>query len=67
MDPQVFPWGSYCAGFAAIWARLLRYLKGTAERPWSGFPQKRITAFSPPPSVFAPSVGFLGDRVTGRE
>ena len=23
MDPQISPWGGYCVGFGAIWARLL--------------------------------------------
>jgi len=41
MDSQIFPWGGYCAGSAAIWARLFGYLKGTAERPWPGFPTKK--------------------------
>jgi len=29
MDPQIFPWGGYCVGLGAIWARLLGYLTGT--------------------------------------
>ena len=67
MDPQISPWGGYCVEFGAIWARLLGQLKGTAGRPWPGFPTKKITAFSPPSSLVAPSSVFLGDRVTGRE
>jgi len=54
-------------GFGAIWARLLGKLKGTAGRPWPGFPTRNITAFSPPSSRFAPSGILLGDRVTGKE
>jgi len=23
MDPEISPWGGYCVGFGAIWARLL--------------------------------------------
>jgi len=23
MDPQISPWGGYCVGFGATWARLL--------------------------------------------
>ena len=41
MDPQISPWGGYCVGFGAIWARLLGELKGTAGRPWPGFPTKK--------------------------
>ena len=54
-------------GLGAIWTRLLGQLKGAAGRPWLGFPTKKITAFSPPSSLIAPSGGFLGARVTGRE
>ena len=41
MDPQISPWGGYCVGFGAIWAGLLGLLKGTAGRPWPGFPTKK--------------------------
>jgi len=67
MDAQISPGGGYCVGFGAIWARLVGLLKGTAGRPWPGFPTKKETAFSPPSSLFAPSGVFLGHRVTGRE
>jgi len=50
MDPQISPWGGYCLGFAAIWARPLGQLKGTAGRPWPGLPKKTIlrSHFLPP-------------------
>jgi len=41
MDPQISPWGGYCVGFGAIFARMLGSLKGTAGRPWPGFLTKK--------------------------
>jgi len=41
-------------------------LRGQRGARGSASPQK-ITAFSSPSSLFAPSGFFLGDRVTGRE
>jgi len=67
MHPQFAPWGGCFAVFGATWARLLGQIKGTAGRPWPGFPTKHTSAFSPPSSFLAPLGVFLGDRVAGRE
>jgi len=46
---------------------LVRFAKGDSGAPVARLPHKKISAFSPPSSLFAPAGVFLGELVTGRE
>jgi len=61
------PMGRLLRGIRGQLGPLARLAQGDSGAPVARLPHKKLTAFSPPSSLFAPSRVFLGDRVTGRE
>ena len=67
MDPQMSAMGRLLCGIRGHLGPIARIAQGDSGARVARHPHKKITAFSPPSSLFAPSGVFLGDRVTGRE